>query len=170
MKNQRIRLMCFTGIFTALVFVVTAYLHIPTYNGYVHVGDGLIYIASCLLPWPYAMFVGAGGALLADCLTGYAIWAPGSVIIKGITVLVFSNKGREINTRRNLWALLPAAVICAGGYYLYESLITGSFIASLEGIPSSITQSVASSVIFVILGLAIDKIGFKQKLVGGKQL
>lgn len=170
MKKQRIRLMCFTGIFTALVFVVTAYLHIPTYNGYVHVGDGLIYIASCLLPWPYAVFVGAGGALLADCLTGYAIWAPGSVIIKGITVLVFSNKGREINTRRNLWALLPAAVICAGGYYLYESLITGSFIASLEGIPSSITQSVASSVIFVILGLAIDKIGFKQKLVGGKQL
>lgn len=170
MKNHRIKLMCFTGLFTALVFVVTAYLHIPTYNGYVHVGDGLIYIASCLLPWPYAMFVGAGGALLADCLTGYAIWAPGSVIIKGITVLVFSNKGKKINTRRNLWALLPAAIICAGGYYLYESLITGSFIASLEGIPSSITQSVASSVIFVILGLAIDKIGFKQKLVGGKQL
>lgn len=170
MKNRRIRLICFTGISTALVFVVTAYLHIPTYNGYVHVGDGLIYIASCLLPWPYAVFVGAGGALLADCLTGYAIWAPGSVLIKGITVLLFSSRRDKIISKRNLWALLPAAIICAGGYYLYETLITGSFTAALEGIPSSITQSVASSILFVIMGLALDRMGFKQKLIGGKQL
>ena len=65
MKNSKIKLICITGVLTALVFVVTAYLHIPTNNGYVHVGDGLIYLAACLLPWPYAMAVGAGGALLA---------------------------------------------------------------------------------------------------------
>ena len=62
MRINKVRLMCTTGIFIALVFVVTAYLHIPTNNGYVHVGDGLIYLAACLLPWPYAMAVGAGGA------------------------------------------------------------------------------------------------------------
>jgi hypothetical protein len=56
--------MCIAAIFTALVFVVTAYLHIPTNNGYIHVGDGLIYLAACILPLPYAMAVGAGGALL----------------------------------------------------------------------------------------------------------
>lgn len=170
MKGQKIKLMCFAGIFTALVFVVTAYLHIPTYNGYVHVGDGLIYLAACLLPWPYAMFVGGGGALLADCLTGYAIWAPGSLIIKAVTVLVFSSKDRTVISRRNLWAMLPATLICAGGYYLYEALITGNFLVALEGIPSSITQSVASAILFVVLGMAIDKMGFKQKINGGKQL
>ena len=115
--------MCIAGVFTALVFVVTAYLHIPTNNGYIHVGDGLIYLAACILPWPYAMAVGAGGALLADCLTGFAIWAPGSVVIKAATALLFTNKGKKMMSLRNWLAMIPAAVICAGGYYLYEALL-----------------------------------------------
>ncbi len=159
--------MCFTGILTAVVFVVTAYLHIPTNNGYIHVGDGFIYLAACLLPWPYAVFVGAIGALLADCLTGFAVWAPGSVIIKAATALLFTCKCKKIISLRNTLALLPATLVCAGGYYLYESLIYGNFIAPLTGIPASLTQSVASAVLFVILGLAIDKMGFKQKINGG---
>lgn len=87
--------MCIAGVLTSLVFVVTAYLHIPTNNGYVHVGDGLIYLSACLMPWPYALFIGAAGAFLADCLTGYAIWAPGSVVIKAMTVLLFSSKSKK---------------------------------------------------------------------------
>ena len=86
--------MCLAGIFTAVVFVFTAYLHIPSHTGYTHVGDGFIYLAASLLPLPYAVFVGAGGALLADCLTGFAIWAPGSVIIKTVAVLFFSGKSK----------------------------------------------------------------------------
>ncbi len=167
MKSNKLKLMCLAGILTALVFVITAYLHIPTSNGYIHIGDGFIYLAACMLPMPYAMFVGAGGALLADCLTGFAIWAPGSVVIKAATAMLFTNKSKKIITLRNSFALLPAAAICAGGYYLYESLIYGSFISSLAGIPASLIQSVASSIVFVIMGLAIDKMKLKQKLVGG---
>lgn len=158
--------MCVTGVFTALVFVVTAYLHIPTNNGYIHVGDGLIYLASCLLPWPYALFVGSGGAFFADCLTGFAIWAPGSVVIKGLTVLLFSNKGKKIMSLRNSLALLPATVVCAGGYYLYEALLYSNFVSPLAGIPASLTQSVASAIVFVVAGLAIDNMHFKQKFYG----
>lgn len=167
MKSNKVSLMCMTGVFTALVFVVTAYLHIPTNNGYVHVGDGLIYLAACLLPWPYAMVVGAGGALLADCLTGFAIWAPGSVVIKAFTALLFLRKGNKIITLHNLVALIPAAILCAGGYYLYESLLYGNFIAPLSGIPASITQSVASSIVFVVAGHAFDKMNIKSNIYGG---
>ncbi len=167
MKRNKINNMCLTGVFTALVFVVTAYLHIPTNNGYIHVGDGLIYLASCLLPWPYAVVVGAGGAFFADCLTGFAVWAPGSVIIKALTALLFSSKGSKVIHLRNLLALLPAAVLCAGGYYLYEALLYGNYVAPLSGIPASITQSVASSVVFIAVGLALDKLNVKSKIGGG---
>ena len=169
LKKNKIGLMCMAGGFTALVFVVTAYLHIPTKNGYVHVGDGLIYLAACLLPCPYAIAVGAGGALLADCLTGYAMWAPGSVLIKALTVLFFTSKRNIIMNLRNCFALLPAAVLCAGGYYLYEALIYGNYVAPLAGIPASITQSVASSVVFVAMGIATDKMNIKNKINGGKR-
>ena len=167
MQSKNIRLMCIAGVFTALVFVVTAYLHIPTNNGYIHVGDGLIYLAACILPWPYAMAVGAGGALLADCLTGFAIWAPGSVVIKAITALLFSNKGKKIMSWRNRLALVPAAVICAGGYYLYECILYGNFVAPLSGIPASLIQSLASAIVFVAIGLTFDKMNYKSKHNGG---
>ena len=169
MKDQKIRLMCITGIFTAIVFVFTAYLHIPSHTGYTHVGDGFIYLAACMLPLPYAMFVGAGGALLADCLTGYAIWAPGSIIIKTVAVLFFSRKSARIISVRNLLALIPAWAICIGGYYLYEALITGNYAAPLAGIPGYITQSVLSSILFVVAGLAMDKLNLKNSLIGGTQ-
>ena len=169
MKDQKIRLMCIAGIFTAIVFVFTAYLHIPSHTGYTHVGDGFIYLAACMLPMPYAMFVGAGGALLADCLTGYAIWAPGSIIIKTVAVLFFSRKSARIISLRNLVALIPAWAVCIGGYYLYEALITGNFVAPLSGIPGYITQSVLSSILFVVAGLAMDKLNAKNTLVGGIQ-
>lgn len=169
MKDQKIRLMCITGIFTAIVFVFTAYLHIPSHTGYTHVGDGFIYLAACMLPLPYAMFVGAGGALLADCLTGYAIWAPGSIIIKTVAVLFFSRKSARIISVRNLLALIPAWAICIGGYYLYEALITGNYAAPLAGIPGYITQSVLSSILFVVAGLAMDKLNLKNTLIGGTQ-
>lgn len=159
--------MCIASIFTALIFVVTAYLHIPTNNGYIHVGDGLIYLAACILPWPYAMAVGAGGALLADCLTGFAVWAPGSVIIKALTALLFTNKSKKIMGVRNYAVLLPAAVICAGGYYLYEAALYGNWISPLMGIPASLTQSVTSSVLFIVMGIAFDKLNLKNKLFGG---
>ena len=161
--------MCTTGIFAALVFVVTAYLHIPTNNGYIHVGDGFIYLAACMLPWPYAMAVGAGGAFLADCLTGFAIWAPGSVIIKSLTALLFSRKGNKMIRLYNLLMLLPATVLCAGGYYLYEAILYGNFAAPIAGIPTNLVQSAASAILFVVVGHTFDKFHIKQKIIGNNQ-
>ena len=159
--------MCLAGIFTAIVFVFTAYLHIPSHTGYTHVGDGFIYIAACLLPLPYSIFVGAAGALLADCLTGFAIWAPGSVIIKTAAVMFFSRKSKNMICLRNVLALIPAWILCIGGYYLYEALMTGNFVAPLAGIPGYITQSLLSSALFIIAGVAMDKLKIKTKLNGG---
>lgn len=167
MKNKQLARMCLTGLFTALVFVFTAYLHIPSHTGYTHVGDGLIYLAACLLPLPYAVFAGAVGALLADCLTGFAMWAPATAVIKAVTVFFFSSRRDKIVTRRNIVALLPAAALCAGGYYGYEALITQNLVAPLAGIAGYITQSVLSSILFLALGLALDKLNIKTMITNG---
>ena len=39
MKNNKVKFMCIAGVLTALVYVVTAYLHIPTNNGYIHIAS-----------------------------------------------------------------------------------------------------------------------------------
>ena len=166
MRRKELKLMCISSVFAAIVFVVTAYLHIPTYNGYVHVGDAFIFLAACLLPMPYAVGVGAIGAMLADVLTGYAIWAPGSIIIKAVTAMLFSFKAKKIITVRNVLMLIPATVICAGGYYFYEVIITGSFVGALAGIPGSLIQSATSGIVFILVGVAMDKMNLKKRLLG----
>jgi uncharacterized repeat protein (TIGR04002 family) len=162
--KSNIKILCLSGIFTALVFVFTAFLHIPSHTGYTHIGDAFIYLAACLLPLPYALFVGAVGAMLADLLTGFALWAPASILIKGVAVLFFCRKGKIFRLRNNL-ALIPASVLCIGGYYLYEGLITGNFVAAAAGIPGYLTQSVLSSLLFLVLGLTLDKLNIRRNLL-----
>ncbi len=164
MKKNSIKNLCIAAIFTAIIYVFTAYLHIPSHTGYTHVGDGFIYLSACLLPLPYAVFASAAGAFLADSLTGFLMWAPASVIIKAFTVLLFSGKSAKIITKRNLISLLPSAVICCVGYYLYEALIFSNFIAAAAGIIGYIMQSVLSSALFITLGISLDKMNFKKRL------
>ena len=164
MRKNKIKSLCLAAVFTAIIYVFTAYLHIPSHTGYTHVGDGFIYLSACLLPLPYAIFTGAAGAFLADSLTGFIIWAPASVIIKTLTVLFFSSKSAKIVTKRNLLALLPSAVVCCIGYYLYDALFISNFIAASAGLIGYITQSVLSSVLFMSLGISLDKINFKKHL------
>ena len=64
-STKHIQLICVTGLFAAMIYVLTAWLHIPTGAGYTHAGDGLIYLAASMLPTPYAMAAGAIGAGLA---------------------------------------------------------------------------------------------------------
>lgn len=164
MKKEQIRYMTLSGVFCALVFVFTAYLHVPVHTGYAHMGDGLIYVAACILPLPYGIFVGGIGALLADALTGYAIWAPGSLIIKAATVMMFSRKGERILSVRNILALIPAWILCIGGYYLYEGIITGNFVAPAAGVVGNLIQCAFSTALFIVIATVFDRLKIKNKL------
>ena len=164
MKHQQILRLCSAAAFAAVIYVFTAIFHIPVHTGYTHVGDGFIYLAACLLPWPYAAAAGAIGAGLADLLSGYAIWFPGTIIIKALTVFCFSHQTERIVCTRNLAGLIPAWALCIGGYFLYEGIITGNFGVALLGIPGYIVQVLSSTVVFLALGKALDGIGIKSRL------
>lgn len=162
---QKTKLLTITALFAALIYLVTAYLHIPSHTGYTHVGDAFIYLAGSLLPTPYAAAAGAIGAALADGLTGYAMWMLPSVIIKALTVLFFTAAVPKIICKRNLLALVPSFLLCAGGYYLAEGLMTGNFIAPLAGIPGYVTQVGLSAALYLGLGFALDRLGFKKQVL-----
>ncbi len=150
MKHNRIRYLALSGLLTALIVVFTAWLHVPIGKGYIHVGDAFIYLAACFLPRSYGLLAAAGGAALSDCLTGFAIWAPASVLIKGLSVLCFTSKGTKLLCTRNLLAPVPACILCVGGYYLYEALLYGNFAAPLVSVPGNLLQSLCSTAIFLL--------------------
>lgn len=163
--QEHLKYLVLTALFAAMTYVLIAFLHINTNQGYFHFGDGMIYIAASLLPMPYAMAAGAIGGGLSDLLSGYAIWVLPTALIKAATAACFSRKNEKMICVRNLIALIPALVICVGGYYLAGGLLYGDFKAALIDIPTNIIQSLGSAVLFVLIGLALDRAGFKKKFL-----
>ena len=162
--NKRVRTITITALFAALITVMTAYIcHIPIPGGYIHIGDSLIYLAAAILPMRYAMIAGAIGGGMADLLT-YPMWAIPTMIIKALIVLPFSNKDNKITTKRNIIATVIAYVISGVCYYLVGALVFGAKTAFIVSMLQSIIQSGGSAVIFIILGIALDKCNFKVRI------
>ena len=155
MKKESIRNLALSGLMGALVLLLTYWPHIPVGNGYVHMGDTFIYLAAVILPLPYGLAVATAGAALADCLSGFALWAPATIVIKGLTVLLFTSKSDKLLCLRNKLAPIGAGILCAGGYYLYEAVLYGNYIAPLTSIPGNLIQSLVSGVVFYIMAMAL---------------
>ena len=164
----------FTGLLAAMMFFTTAYiLHIPIVGGgYVHLGDAVLYMAAALLPTPYAMAVGVIGGGLADVLTGAAMWAPATIIIKAVMVFAFTAKKERLLCRRNLLAPLFAGVIGVVGYYVAEMVLlclSGTSIAvaatgAVAAIPFNVGQELAAGAAFILLAAALDRLEIKSRL------
>ena len=168
MKNSSVKNLTLSAFFAALIFIITAYLHVPSVMGYTHVGDAFIYLASSLLPTQYAVAASAIGAALADGLSGYSMWIIPTLIIKSLTAVWFTNKAGKILCKRNFLALIPAFILCVGGYYFAAAVLTGSYLAATEQIPGFVIQVMLSSILYMALGMALDKANFKQRMRGGK--
>jgi uncharacterized repeat protein (TIGR04002 family) len=164
-KNmKKSKLLISTAVFAALVASVALAVHIPIGNGYMHFGDALIYLAACLLPFPYATAAAAVGGAFADFATGYAVYIIPTIAIKAILTFPFSSKSDKILTKRNILMLLPAGAITIGGYFLAELFYFGLAGAVAE-LPGNGLQVAASYVIFLSLGAALDKIKFKDEFI-----
>lgn len=152
------------ALMAAITCLVTGYiLHIPVGNsGYVHVGDAIIYLSASILPLPYALVCGAIGAGLADFTTGAFIWVVPTVIIKPISILFFSSKSDKIITVRNVIAAVLGGVIGSALYMLAEGIIFGNMKAAFVLTGIGLVQPVGSFIVYIILGVILDKIGFKK--------
>lgn len=158
--TKPVTLMTFTGLFAAMITLMTAYIfHIPygVNGGYVHFGDALIYIAAVLLPRPYALAAAAIGGGLADLLTAPA-WAPATIIIKMLITLPFTSQNDKALSGRNIIAPFLAAPICIAGYYLAEGLIFGSFGSAAASAIGNVIQSAGSAIIFLVAAKALDRL------------
>ena len=165
-KNSKNYNLTLSGVFAALITIFTAYIgHIPVgvNGGYIHFGDGLIYLAATILPLPYAMLAGAIGGGLADLLTAPA-WTLATVIIKALIVIPFTNKTLRIVSKRNIVAPIIAYFISGTGYYIAEALLFGSKAAIFTSFTGSFVQSFGSMIFFLMLGTTLDRLGFKAKM------
>lgn len=153
-----------TALMGALVFVATMFVHLPVplSSGYVHIGDAFIYLAACILPTPYAVLSAVIGAGLADAI-GYPVYIIPTIIIKALIALTFSSNGSKIVSARNIASVIVASVMGLAGYFFADWILLGSGYTALLNAFLGAFQPVASAVVYVALGFALDRVNFKNR-------
>lgn len=81
---MKIKTIIYAGLMISLVFISTFGIRIPIpfTQGYIHLGDSMIFISAILFGWKIGGLAGGFGSALADLLGGYAIWAFPTLLIK----------------------------------------------------------------------------------------
>ncbi|NLM75619.1 MAG: ECF transporter S component [Clostridiaceae bacterium] len=114
----------FTGLMTALVFVLTFSIKIPVpyTSGYIHLGDSMIYLSVIILGPVSGAFASGVGSMLADIAGGYVHYALPTLIIKSLMAFVTGIVLNSENRRSFVTSLITTLTMWAGlsaGTYLY---------------------------------------------------
>ncbi len=174
MRNKKSLLkITYTAIFTAIIILATSVIKFSTGlgEGYIHLGDSIIYLTACLLPFPYCLIASALGGALADILSGFAVWSIPTAIIKILNVLPFAIVCKKLKTNKILCKQTVLLTIVSGlitifGYFVAECILYSVASATLS-ITGNTIQAVASGIIFIIMVTALDKTNFKSKISKG---
>lgn len=171
MQNKRslFKITC-TAIFTAIIVLATSIIKFSTGlgEGYIHLGDSMIYLTACVLPFPYCIVAGALGGALADIISGFAIWSIPTAVIKFLNALpfVFFCKKSKILCKQTISMTIVSGIITILGYFVTECILYSVASATLSIIGNTI-QAVTSGILFVIIASALDKMNFKSRVFKG---
>jgi uncharacterized membrane protein len=172
-KNNSTMQLILTGLMMAMIVVATMLIIIPTpfTNGYIHLGDAMIFLSVLILGWKRGAVAAGAGSALADLLIGYAVWAPWTLVIKGAMGAVMGlfilkamrKPGKSILgvPVYQLLGMILAGIFMAAGYFVAGGLIYGNYIVSAMGIPWNILQFGVGLMIASILAAALYKTSAK---------
>jgi uncharacterized membrane protein len=152
------RTLAVTAVMTAIVFVLTRMIQVPTpVVGYIHLGDaGIFFSAFAFGPWVGAVAGGLGTAF-ADLTSPYAQWAIFSLLIHGV-------QGWATGWISTSWqgvkglvlAAVVGGVIVVVGYLLAGTILVG-FGAALTEVPLNAVQVTIGAVVSIPLFLAVRR-------------
>jgi len=171
-KSDNTLIFVTTAMMTAMVMIATTFFKIPNAMGYIHLGDGFVLLAAIILPKKYACFAGGVGAGLADIYGGYAVWAPWTLVIKIVMVLIVqlffdfltkrASNGKHIAKIAGIpfaefFAYVLAVLWTVSGYYIAQGFISGNWAAPIADVPGNVLQAAVGSVIAILVSVTLEK-------------
>ncbi len=159
------------SLLAALVRVVTMTVKVPSpLNGYLNLGDCIILLSGWLLPPVYGFLAAGVGSALADLFSGYALYAPATLIIKGAMAVIFFFCFKLMKKKLGSFVSMIiggvlAEVFMILGYYVFEGFLYG-FAPSAVNIPANGVQGCAG----LILGIILIKMLEKTKIISNSNI
>ncbi len=137
------RKLAVSSVMAALIFILTFSIRIPVPGlaggAYLNIGDSLIYCAAFMLGGIPAMFAAGIGSMLADIAGGAMIYAPATLIIKGLMGLACGAMLARPSFGRFVFASVTGGAIMVAGYGIYEFFVFGAAYA-LTSLPFNLIQ------------------------------
>ena len=155
------------AMFAALACVATMVIQFPSpMNGYVNLGDCVVLLGAFILGPVYGAAAGGIGSMLADIFSGYAHYAPGTLIIKAVMAFVAAIIFKQLKnkTLSSVLGAVAAEVIMVLGYFAYAGMLLGKGIAAAASIPGNLVQAAVGIVVPVVLYFALEKSGALKKV------
>jgi len=144
------------AIMSALVTVGTLIVQIPNgMGGYFNFGDVMIFVAALTFSPLIGGVAGGLGSAMAD-LPGYAIYAPFTLIIKGLEGLIAGFITNKSSVFRDVFAVVAAGVEMVGGYFLAEVYLWGLGVA-VAAIPLNMVQVTVGALVGVPVALILRR-------------
>ena len=150
----------------ALVCVSTMVIQIPIPLGYMHLGNTLILLCAFLFGPRVGLAAGGIGSALADLLTGFAFWAPWTLVIKGLMGFAIGFIANRESGHAKMLRVSTAIASAVGilimifGYFIAGSIIYGSVYTGALQIPGLSIEGAIGIALFYGLGLALEKANF----------
>ena len=170
MKLEKTLKLTYTAMLTAMVCVATRLIRIPTMVGYTNLGDGFILLSAFLFGPFYGAVAGGIGSMLADIISGYAFYAPATLVIKGLIAVIAALLWKAMSKRggdkvwKKILASLVAEIWMAAGYWTFETLFLGEAKAALASVPNNIAQGLVGVVLGMVLYYALSKLPMWKKV------
>lgn len=164
----------FTSMFTALVCIATMVIQIPSpMNGYLNLGDAVVLLGAWFLGPAYGAFAGGVGSMLADILSGYAYYAPGTLMIKGLMALAVAVVFQALRNRAGGKVLAEVVsgilgeCIMVAGYFGYACLLLQKGLAAAASIPGNLVQGGVGIAAATVVYLALRQAAHLPELLRG---
>lgn len=123
---------------------------LPSGYGYVNLGDAGVYLCALLLPGGLGALAAGVGAALADLILGWAMYAPVTLLVKGLTAFLAG-----LAFRRAKKAAIPLSLLCCLmvplGYFLYEVILLTAPVAAVNILPN-VLQAVIGAGLGTVVG------------------
>ena len=117
------------ALMAAMACVATMIIKIPSpMQGYINLGDCIVLLCGWMLAPGYAFFAAGIGSALADVFSGYVIYAPATLVIKGVMALIAFAVYKLLSARlgkfpAQIIGALLAEIFMAVGYFVFEGFL-----------------------------------------------
>ncbi|WP_144530026.1 ECF transporter S component [Peribacillus simplex] len=168
-SSQKTMDLIITAMLIALVFLSTFFLNIKlpiaANGGLVHLGTAMLFIASILFGPKKAALAGAIGMGLFDIVGGWTLWAPITIVARGLQGYIVGkiawSKGRNGNSIAfNVIATIVSIPFMIAVYYIGEGILYGNWLAPLASIPGDLVQNILGIIVAVPVCVALKKVPY----------